>query len=328
LILALFVTACGGAAPTAVPAQEQEPTKAPTVAPTEVPTEVPTPKPEPTEVPTEAPATAGLDVDAGGEAILEYVLNSVPYGEWGSWPSDRWNDFSGYLKSGEPHGNVVRIFVNDVAQSVATGDGFEGELPYGSIILKENYMGTGPDDPGELAALTIMYKAEGSNPDGSDWYWVKAAPDGSAIDKEGAVAGCMGCHSQEGNHDFLLRYNFGDEPAVPQMGSKSEGSMESDDAGKVLAEEAGVGKETFGKVCIACHGPDATGIQGLGKDLTTSEFVAGLTDTELVEFITMGRPVDDPLNTTGVAMPPKGGRAAFTDQDIADIVAYLRTLAK
>lgn len=31
-------------------------------------------------------------------------------------------------------------------------------------------------------------------------------------------------------------------------------------------------------------------------------------------------------NTTGVAMPPKCGNPSLTDQDLADVVAYLRTL--
>ena len=36
----------------------------------------------------------------------------------------------------------------------------------------------------------------------------------------------------------------------------------------------------------------------------------------------------DPANTTGVAMPPKGGNPALKEADLADIVAYLRTLEK
>jgi len=51
-----------------------------------------------------------------------------------------------------------------------------------------------------------------------------------------------------------------------------------------------------------------------------------LSDAELVEFIKMGRSVGDPANTTGVDMPPKGGSPSLSDQDIYDIVAYLRTL--
>ena len=86
------------------------------------------------------------------------------------------------------------------------------------------------------------------------------------------------------------------------------------------------GQTKFASTCSACHGPDAKGLTGLGKDLTTSEFAKGLSDADLVAFITKGRDTSDPLNTTGVQMPPRGGNPAITDQDLADIVAYIRTL--
>ena len=89
-----------------------------------------------------------------------------------------------------------------------------------------------------------------------------------------------------------------------------------------------VGKELFGMSCIACHGPAGEGVPGLGKDMTTSEFIAGKTDSELVDFIKVGRDPSDPLNTTGVAMPPKGGNPAYTDEDLANIVSFVRTLQK
>jgi disulfide bond formation protein DsbB len=38
--------------------------------------------------------------------------------------------------------------------------------------------------------------------------------------------------------------------------------------------------------------------------------------------------MSDPLNTTGIAMPPKGGNPALTDGQIVDIVAYLRSIQK
>ncbi len=94
------------------------------------------------------------------------------------------------------------------------------------------------------------------------------------------------------------------------------------------AGDATHGQTLFAGTCAACHGPDAKGLPGLGKNLVTSTFAKGKTDAELIAFIKTGRPVTDPLNTTGVAMPPKGGNAAFTDQDLADIVAYIRTLEK
>jgi disulfide bond formation protein DsbB len=78
--------------------------------------------------------------------------------------------------------------------------------------------------------------------------------------------------------------------------------------------------------CMACHGKDARGIKNMGKDLVNSEFVAKLSDEQLVEFIKKGRGPTDPDNTTGVAMPPKGGNPALKDEQIRDIVAYLRSL--
>ncbi len=88
------------------------------------------------------------------------------------------------------------------------------------------------------------------------------------------------------------------------------------------------GKDLYMKNCLACHGPDAKGIKGLGKDLTTSEFVATRTDEQLLEYVKKGRTPDDPLNTTGVAMPPKGGNPALRDSEIIHIIAYIRTINK
>jgi disulfide bond formation protein DsbB len=97
-------------------------------------------------------------------------------------------------------------------------------------------------------------------------------------------------------------------------------------AGPVGDPEAG--KEVFMSVCVACHGPDAKGLPNLGKSLhaSDSEFIRSKTDDELVEFIKQGRTPDDPLNTTGVGMPAKGGNPAITDQQLYDVVAYIRTL--
>jgi cytochrome c553 len=156
----------------------------------------------------------GLELpEANGQAVVDYILTENPYQEWGSWTPDRWTDFGDYLQSGEPHGNTVRIFVNDVARDAIAAEDFDGTLPPGSLIVKENYMGA-PEEPGDLAALTVMYKVEDFNPDANDWFWLKAPGDGSAVDAEGAVEGCINCHGQEGNADYLLRYAFGEEPAV------------------------------------------------------------------------------------------------------------------
>lgn len=78
--------------------------------------------------------------------------------------------------------------------------------------------------------------------------------------------------------------------------------------------------------CGACHGSDGLGLPNFGKSLVDSEFVDSLTDDELVDFIKIGRPIWDPLNTTSVDMPPKGGNPLLTEEDIYAIVAYIRSL--
>lgn len=88
------------------------------------------------------------------------------------------------------------------------------------------------------------------------------------------------------------------------------------------------GEKVFASTCSACHGPAGEGVAGLGKDMTTSEFIRGKSDAELVEFIKVGRDPSDPLNTTGVAMLPKGGNPALSDDDLLDVVAFIRTLKK
>ena len=98
------------------------------------------------------------------------------------------------------------------------------------------------------------------------------------------------------------------------------------DAEAVSAGDPVAGEELYNQVCIACHGPEGEGIEGLGKPFPESEFIRTHSDQELLEFIKQGRPVSDPENTTGVDMPPKGGNPALTDAEILDIIAYIRTL--
>jgi len=86
------------------------------------------------------------------------------------------------------------------------------------------------------------------------------------------------------------------------------------------------GQTLFSTSCSACHGPAGEGVPGLGKDMTESEFIAGLSDEELIAFIQEGRPAGDPLNTTGIAMPPNGGNPALNDEELLDIVAFMRSI--
>jgi cytochrome c5 len=87
------------------------------------------------------------------------------------------------------------------------------------------------------------------------------------------------------------------------------------------------GEFVFSGLCFACHGADGKGVDGLGKDLTISDFVLDATDEELVIFIKEGRSVNDAANTTGVEMPPNGGNPGLTDEDLYSVVLYIRELS-
>ncbi len=86
------------------------------------------------------------------------------------------------------------------------------------------------------------------------------------------------------------------------------------------------GEALYNGSCVACHGPNGQGIEGLGKPWVGSEFINSSSDTEMVAFLQVGRPSDDPLNTTGIAMLPRGGNTSLTDAELLDLVAYMRTL--
>jgi disulfide bond formation protein DsbB len=63
----------------------------------------------------------------------------------------------------------------------------------------------------------------------------------------------------------------------------------------------------------------------LGTSLVESAIIHGQSETDALAFIRAGRNVDDPANTTGLMMPPSGGRPDLSDEEILSIVAFLRS---
>jgi disulfide bond formation protein DsbB len=94
-----------------------------------------------------------------------------------------------------------------------------------------------------------------------------------------------------------------------------------------LAQYIASGTKLYATTCIACHGPGGAGIAGNGKALRDNAFIRSLSDDEeLLAFILKGRDPGDPMNTTGVGMPARGGNPALSEDDLLDIISYLRTL--
>lgn len=112
---------------------------------------------------------------------------------------------------------------------------------------------------------------------------------------------------------------------APSEGDKAA-ALEAAGGDAELAGYIASGNAIFHTTCVACHGKEGVGVAGNGKALANNAFVQSLDEDGLFEFLSKGRSPTDPLNTTGIQMPPKGGNPAMSEDDILDVIAYLRTL--
>lgn len=108
--------------------------------------------------------------------------------------------------------------------------------------------------------------------------------------------------------------------------SAQQAALEAAGGDAELAGYIANGNRIFHSACNACHGQGGVGIKGNGKALAPNDFVKSLDDDKLLAFLKQGRSPSDPLNTTGIQMPPKGGNPALSDDDLLDVISYLRTL--
>jgi mono/diheme cytochrome c family protein len=86
------------------------------------------------------------------------------------------------------------------------------------------------------------------------------------------------------------------------------------------------GQKDYNSSCASCHGKAGEGVPNLGKALVGSPMLTQ-SDEELAAFIEKGRMPNDPANTTGQLMPPKGGNAKLTHEQILAIVTYVKGLS-
>jgi mono/diheme cytochrome c family protein len=94
-------------------------------------------------------------------------------------------------------------------------------------------------------------------------------------------------------------------------------------ADSAAATTAAATSDVFSVHCVACHGADAKGVQGLGLNLVESQMVATSSQDELITFLKAGRAADSPDNVTKVPMP---GFAWMGDDDLNDVAGYLKSL--
>ena len=120
-------------------------------------------------------------VDTTADALWAHLESEAYQSNWSLWPG-KGEHYTGQ----EPHGMLLTSYMNSTALAAYRAE--ELPFPEGSIIVKENYT---PEK--ELAAVTVMMKSSGYNPDGGDWYWLKRLADGT-VAVEGRGAGCIDCH--------------------------------------------------------------------------------------------------------------------------------------
>jgi hypothetical protein len=126
-----------------------------------------------------------------GEALWSYITESNPYLGWGYWPG-----YTGIYPGQSPHGAYLKLYANSIALKAAR----EGKpMPDGAILVKENY----GKDKETLMAVTPMYKVQGYNPDGGDWFWAKFGPNGKVM-TAGKVESCIRCHKAGKAGDFIF----------------------------------------------------------------------------------------------------------------------------
>ncbi len=137
-----------------------------------------------------ASASAPSMLDTTATAVWAH-LESANYTSWPLWP-EKGRLYSG----GQPHGMLLTTYVNNPALNAINTKA--GTMPAGAVVVKENYM---PDST--LAAVTVMYKAPGFNPDHNDWFFLKRNADGT-VEVEGRGAGCQNCHQGVRQNDYLF----------------------------------------------------------------------------------------------------------------------------
>jgi len=131
-----------------------------------------------------------MAVKADGKALWDYLKMEKYAKNWKMWPGKK-----ALYPGKEPHGALLTTYVNKTAYTAIKGK--KGQLPDGSIIVKENYSADK-----KLGALTVMYKVKGYNPAAADWFWAKYLPDGK-IAVEGKVDACIGCHASAKANDYV-----------------------------------------------------------------------------------------------------------------------------
>lgn len=221
--------------------------------------------------------------------------------------------------------------VNFVANNISQSAGSPGEIVFGNTCaVCHGPTGDGVPLLGKPLRNSKFVQSQ------SDAELFQLIANGRSIDDplntSGALMPPRGAVSldDEKIHSVVAHLREMQDPDAPHA-SVAAWETRSEDGGPAIAAielTEHVGYDLFVASCSACHGRGGEGMEDLGLPLTTSGFVRGKSDKDLITFIKMGRASWDENNTTGIDMPSKGGNPAITDAQLQTIVDYIRALQK
>ena len=125
------------------------------------------------------------------KALLDSAKNEAAFTYYNNSPSTVYSGTNG------PHG-AFKLKFNKIAYAALTDNGklpVGQQFPNGSFIVKEI---------SSNGLYALMYKKEGS------WLWSEINSDGSIVHSvnKDASAACISCHSQSGQRDLVVSFNF------------------------------------------------------------------------------------------------------------------------
>tara|TARA_B100001250_G_scaffold413936_1_gene449852 strand:- start:3692 stop:4165 length:474 start_codon:yes stop_codon:yes gene_type:complete len=139
-------------------------------------------------------ACSSDDLSEDQERANEIWDEMSGYQSWGQI-----SDFSGIQSSNSAHGSYVQVWINEIAESFLSDSTSSGQLPNGSLIVKEGYSDSNGSD---ISKITIMKKIEGYDSNNNNWFWANYNSGGSLAGKNGKETSCYNCHAS--GQDYLL----------------------------------------------------------------------------------------------------------------------------
>lgn len=143
------------------------------------------------------------------DQFWKYLIGNN-YKNWSPGPGQTGDFYMGQ----NPHGALLKMYLN------RTAAGRTQDFPMGSVIILENYRADQ-----SLKTISVMYRTDGFNPQGNDWYWIEYHPDGTVVKSPvtvdsninnvslkaghlqktmGRATNCISCHQGGEGVDFVF----------------------------------------------------------------------------------------------------------------------------